>query len=110
MNAIRPCERLMSGSVELYFYGELPPDEREAVERHVGACGACKHALDELSLIRAALSTRPIVSAPPDGDWRGFMAKLDDAVRLEDRRRDAAVVRLETPASATCRGWRRPQR
>lgn len=92
MNAMRPCEQLTSGVIELFFYGELPSDEREAVESHLGTCRECKHALEELTLIRSALSARSAVSAPPNGDWRSFMAKLDDAVRLEDRRREATVV------------------
>ena len=72
-----------SGAVELYFYGELIPAEREAFERHLAGCGPCRSALEELDTIRAALAARPAVSAPPDGDWSAFMSRLDRATEEE---------------------------
>jgi Putative zinc-finger len=83
------CERVESGAVELYFYGELDAKERIAVERHVSACAECRHVLEELSVIREALAARPAVTAPPGGDWGGFMSRLDEAIQLEDRAREA---------------------
>jgi hypothetical protein len=77
------CPVLDAGSIELHFYGELDYAEREDVERHLAACGACREALEELAVIRAALATRPVVASPPGGDWSGFMARLDDAVARE---------------------------
>jgi len=79
-----PCERQQSGEIELYFYDELPADERLGVERHVRGCAECRHALDELGIIRAALGTRPVVDAPPEGDWTAFMRRLNQAVQIED--------------------------
>ncbi len=32
------CHVLASGTIELYFYGELIPAERDACERHLAAC------------------------------------------------------------------------
>jgi hypothetical protein len=60
----------------------------------VASCGECRHALDELSVIRSALSGRPVVSAPPAGDWRGFMRRLEEAIQLEMQARDAAPPAL----------------
>ncbi|MCA1650581.1 MAG: hypothetical protein LC753_09980 [Acidobacteria bacterium] len=77
------CGILASGEVELYFYDELDDAARVSVERHVGACEECRRALEELSVIRAALSARPEVTAPPGADWSGFMARLDAAVRRD---------------------------
>lgn len=74
------CPRIESGNVELYFYDELAELERASMARHLASCSDCRQALDELTTIRAALSTRPIVSAPPGGDWSGFMARLNGAV------------------------------
>ena len=77
------CEVHDDGTIELYFYGELDYAEREDVERHLVSCAECRHALEELGVIRSALAGRPVVSAPPGGDWSGFMARLGQAVAAE---------------------------
>lgn len=87
------CDVHASGDIELYFYDELAPGEREAIERHLPACADCRAAVDELRLIRAALAERPIVSAPPSGDWSAFMSRLDASIAGE-RARDGYVVAL----------------
>jgi hypothetical protein len=87
---MKPCDRQASGAIELYFYGELAGLERESLERHLPSCAECSAALEELEVIRAALSSRPVVSAPPNDDWRGFMTRLDQAVELERQTRDVA--------------------
>lgn len=85
------CRQIESGAVELYFYDELDAQERASVSQHVASCAECRQALEELDVIRTALSTRPVVSAPPDGDWAAFMARLDSAVAIER----AAVAHVE---------------
>lgn len=75
------CLVQASGTIELYFYGELAPLARAEAARHLAVCAECRRVLEELELIRAALAERPDVSAPPGGDWSGFMARLDRAVR-----------------------------
>jgi hypothetical protein len=77
------CGIQASGAIELYFYGELEGAEFQDVAWHIHGCDACRQALEELAIIRAALNARPDVSAPPGGDWAPFMARLDDAVRGE---------------------------
>jgi hypothetical protein len=47
---------------------------------HLRGCEACRQRLDDLQAIRRALSERPVVEAPPAGDWSGFMRRLDAAV------------------------------
>ena len=74
------CWRQASGTVELYFYGELADAERDDVRRHIGNCADCRRTLEELEVIRAALDTRPDVAAPSGGDWSGFMIRLENAV------------------------------
>ena len=86
------CEPLTSGAVELYFYGELGPAERKALDAHLGSCANCRRALEELSLIRTALSTRPVIDSPPQGNWQVFMERLDEAIRPEDGTRQGRVV------------------
>jgi hypothetical protein len=85
------CDVQASAAIELYFYGELPDGERAAVAEHLTTCHECRRALEELSIIRAALAARPDVSGPPGGDWSGFMARLDEAVRREPAR-DSAMA------------------
>ena len=87
------CDLQASGTIELYFYDELNARERAAVDRHLTACRTCLSALQELAVIRDALATRPDVSAPPAGDWSGFMARLDRAVRSESRVRGSFGLR-----------------
>jgi hypothetical protein len=66
-------------AVELYFYGELPEAERARMAAHLRGCRGCRHALEDLTLIRAALASRTDVAAPPGGDWTGFMSHLQTA-------------------------------
>lgn len=84
------CDRQEFADVELYFYGELDTDARAAFERHLSRCGRCRTALAELSVIRDALESVPVVDAPPKGDWTGFMSGLGDAIRVEQRRAEPA--------------------
>ena len=87
------CERRASGDpprIVLYFYDELEPGEHSAVESHLRSCADCRRTFDDLSMIRSALSTRPRVDAPPDGDWTAFMQRLDEAVRFDQRPADAS--------------------
>jgi hypothetical protein len=77
------CDVQASGAIELYFYDELDRTTRGVVEDHVRECTECAHALEELRVIRAALGSRPDVSAPASGEWSGFMARLDAAVDRE---------------------------
>jgi hypothetical protein len=77
------CDLQESGTIDLYFYGELPAVERHAIEQHVARCAECRGALDELRTIRSALAERPVVDAPPQGDWGPFMSRLDAAVAGE---------------------------
>jgi hypothetical protein len=79
------CQRLASGVVELYFYGELEQTERTDVEFHLRSCTECRRAFEELSVIRAALAARPDIHAPAGDDWSAFMQRLDDAVQFERR-------------------------
>jgi hypothetical protein len=71
------CEFTDSPDIELYFYGELADAERARVGVHLRRCDACRQRLDDLHAIRRALADRPVVDAPPTGDWSGFMRRLD---------------------------------
>jgi len=89
------CQIQHSGAIELYFYGELPPPEHAEVQSHVPQCAECRRALEDLSVIRAALASRPDIATPPGGDWAAFMARLDGAIGQTaagevDRRADTA--------------------
>jgi Putative zinc-finger len=77
------CDLQSAGTIELYFYGELPQPERAAVQAHLARCAECRAALEDLSVIRAALASRPDVAMPPGGDWSGFMRRLNAAVAGE---------------------------
>jgi hypothetical protein len=87
------CDLQAAGTIELYFYGELPQADRAAVQAHLARCAECRAALEDLSVIRAALANRPDVATPPGGDWSGFMRRLTAAV--------AAEQSLRGPSNAT---------
>lgn len=97
------CKVHDSGAVELYFYGELEGADRQSMQAHLAACRECRHALEQLTIIRAALEARPDVSAPPANDWSGFMAGLDRAVRPERRAQDSTVASAAPPAAVARR-------
>jgi hypothetical protein len=92
------CDLQALGTIELYFYDELEASERVTVERHLRSCEECRRALEELTMIRAALATRPRVGAPPGDDWSGFMVRLDKAIRPERQARSAAQMGTARPA------------
>ena len=87
---------LQAGTIDLYFYGELPPGERAAVKAHLNGCAECRAALEDLSVIRAALASRADAAAPPGGDWSGFMRRLDAAVAAEQTQPDAWKLAVVT--------------
>jgi hypothetical protein len=84
------CHVQASGAIELLFYEELDPVRRASVEEHLRSCAECRSAWEELGVIRDALSARPVVEAPPDGDWTAFMSRLN--VALESSGPAAAPV------------------
>lgn len=92
------CDVQASGAIELYFHGELTLAERDAVEQHVAGCAYCRQSLQELAEIRAALAARPVVSAPPAGDWSAFMARLEAAIENDA---PASVVPFTRSARVT---------
>jgi hypothetical protein len=64
----------------LYFYGELPPDERRWFEQHLPGCKDCSAALAELEALRSALAGRARATRPDERDWDGFMRRLQSAL------------------------------
>ena len=95
MNA---CELQAAGTIELYFYDELPAGERRDVEVHLRRCSACRSALEDLEAIGAALARCPDVAGPERGDWSRFMVQLDAALASEPSRMASPVA---APARAS---------
>lgn len=81
----RTCGVQASGSIELFFYDELPAAKRLSVEEHLRTCADCRSALDELGVIRSALASRPDIASPPGGDWSAFMTRLESAIRSDSQ-------------------------
>ena len=94
-----PCDLQQRGSVELFFYDELDDASRVEMAAHFRGCRDCAAALEDLRIIREALAARGSVSAPPAGDWSGFMRRLDIAVHAEQGRlKPASTVSPAKPA------------
>ena len=104
------CHLQASGTIELYFYGELPLGERAEVQAHIGQCAECRAALDDLSVIRAALAVRPDVATPPGGDWSGFMARLDTRIAEEGQAGSTRLAGERRRDLAGAGAWRRISR
>ena len=84
-----------------YLDGELPGDEREAVESHLAGCAPCRNVLDDLR--RVIARARSIQPRPPHQDlWAGI------AERIEARPVSAKVTPLH--ASEAQRPVRMPSR
>jgi anti-sigma factor RsiW len=49
-----------------YVDGEVPPDERERLDRHVAACPACARELERLRALRRFLAVAEAGEVPPD--------------------------------------------
>lgn len=71
------CDRLEPGTIEQYFYGELPPHEAVRVEDHLRACAACREHIADLHAVADALAHESVVDAPAAGEWTGFMQRLE---------------------------------
>lgn len=89
-----PCRIQDDGAIELYFYGELDETAHASIRAHLAGCRDCAEALEELHVIRAALSSRPDVASPASGEWTAFMDRLDAAVQ------EHRVVPFAPPAAA----------
>jgi Putative zinc-finger len=101
------CHLQASGTIELYFYNELPLAERAEVQAHIDRCAECRAALDDLSVIRAALAVRPDVATPPGGDWSGFMARLNTRIAREGEGEVGEVEGSPAPANVVAISWHR---
>jgi hypothetical protein len=68
-----------------YLDGELPPDERYAVESHLAGCDQCAAVLEDLR--RVVARARSLSPRPPQADlWDGLSG------RIEPRSRTAGVT------------------
>jgi len=66
-----------------YLDGELPADERNAVEAHLKGCAPCTAVLNDLKRVVARAST--VASHPPQADlWAGIAGRIerDGAARV----------------------------
>jgi anti-sigma factor RsiW len=59
-----------------YLEGELPAEQRDAVEAHLRACAPCAAVLEDLKRVVARAAT--VAARPPDADlWAGIAARID---------------------------------
>jgi len=89
-----------------YLDGELPDEERRAVDAHLRGCAECTAVLNDLKRIVARAQGVAAAPRPPAADlWAGIAARIETSprsVRLSGRSADAANVE-----GATLRGPRR---
>jgi hypothetical protein len=59
-----------------YLDGELPADERDAVEAHLKSCASCAAVLNDLKRVVTRAST--VTSHPPQADlWAGIAGRIE---------------------------------
>ena len=81
-----------TGRLSEYLDGELTPDERDAIERHLAGCDACAATLEELRrVVERARSLPP--RAPAADLWGGIAERIDARAAI-----DARVVPLRARA------------
>jgi anti-sigma factor RsiW len=70
--------RRMRRAVETYLDGELPPEDRAEVARHLSVCWECSIAAETLRLVKRALSHRRdrTPSSMPERRLRRFAEDL----------------------------------
>jgi predicted anti-sigma-YlaC factor YlaD len=89
-----------------YLDGELPEEERVALEAHLGGCAECTATLDDLT--RVVRRARALESAPPPHDlWPAIAQRIGatpprspDIVPLEPRRNPARRWMFSLPQLA----------
>ena len=81
-----------TGRLSEYLDGEITPDERDAIERHLAGCHACAATLEELRrVVERARSLPP--RAPAADLWGGIAERIDARAAI-----DARVVPLRARA------------
>jgi anti-sigma factor RsiW len=76
-----------------YLDGELTPDERVALERHLAGCGACAATLEELRRVVERMRSLP-ARAPAADLWGDIAERIDARPPMNGR-----VVPMRTAAS-----------
>jgi anti-sigma factor RsiW len=64
-----------------YIDGELPEDERQAIEAHLAACEACRAACALLQDVDDAMATWPVLAEP-----QGLAARVMQEIRASESR------------------------
>ena len=75
------CKNLQE-KLDLFFYEELPPSERQAVEEHAGGCDACRTRFEELRRLHALLANHRDDEISPELLVRSRL-KLEEALDAE---------------------------
>lgn len=86
-----------------YAFGQLSPDERRDVERHVGECDACAADLRELTTVMEGLAQVADPIAPPPALKARVLATLGGLSQEPPRPRGDAPRALRGPAGTVVR-------
>jgi anti-sigma factor RsiW len=81
-----PDCRHMASLLEQYIDGELRPEERGPLEKHVEGCPRCHRDLQELTALRSHLQKaveKGVAGAPLAGIWEGMAERLETPTIVE---------------------------
>jgi len=78
-------ERCPEQELTLYHYGELEPAGRDAIEKHLAGCTACRRQLAAMEQLLSGLPT-PVLELSPAEKQR-FSAQVMDRLERRQRRR-----------------------
>lgn len=80
-----------------YSSGELSPERRLVVERHLASCASCSAEFARLELMLQAARELPMSIAPPLDVWDGVRAAIAPAIPVGSSRRGRGASLLRSP-------------
>ena len=80
-----------------YLDGELSPQRRTAVERHLARCGSCRAALESLRRLERSLEAIKVPPVGPDLAWR----IVAEARKRRNAHGEPSVIPLHRGSSAS---------
>lgn len=79
------CEK--TSQVHAYHDGELPDDQRQAMQAHLEVCDQCRRLLEDLRRLSSLMATAPLPAVPQaalnrmHGSWWAARRRQDRALR-----------------------------
>jgi hypothetical protein len=77
--------------VILYLYGELAPEDKEAFEKHIDQCAACREDMVYTKSVFEVIDEVKPESAS-EGDWAKNWKSIENTIAAKDRRKNSSFL------------------